>query len=238
MRVHPDWLVEPCEDKYVCNICTNLIDQFCVGCPEGHPYCRSCYVEALLPPREPCCPMCNHPTSLERLCRVRTFDDVVPNLQTRCMHGNHHVISSAEEDSAAGEFEASSSSSQVVASPHLPAKRLRSGAPVAPQRVIEFCAWVGRVDDLSNHLRVDCEHYAHDCIFKKDGCTMSLKRSEMIDHLLGGGDVIMCEYQAVGWAKSADVAAETEKILVPTTTQRLHPPHKNKSFSLSPPRIG
>ena len=86
MKIDPAWL-EDASDTAVCPVCSMVLDQPTVGCPEGHAFCRTCYVAALS--HSKACPLCRHPTDHERLTKCRPLEDLIGQLRIRCKHGSN-----------------------------------------------------------------------------------------------------------------------------------------------------
>ena len=84
MKIDPAWL-EDGKDMALCPLCLMVLDQPTVGCPEGHAFCRKCYVTELSHRKK--CPLCQHPTDSSRLQRCRPLEDLLAEMRVRRKHG-------------------------------------------------------------------------------------------------------------------------------------------------------
>ncbi|KAJ1469119.1 hypothetical protein T484DRAFT_1852777, partial [Baffinella frigidus] len=180
-RVDPGWLLEPCKDSFVCGICQMLIDEMCIGCTEGHGYCRHCYYQWMSDSAHRSCPTCKRVTTMGQLVRNRPFDELSAELLTRCKHGDHAVVASEEGAGASsGQPGASDALHRAVKVRKIGATAGEfAGAQAAPPRGI--CAWTGPVGAFSGHLDSECEFQMHTC--KNRHCPVSLHLQPMKEHV-------------------------------------------------------
>ena len=86
----PDW-IDPCllEDKVddsICALCFGVLAKPVSGCPEGHSFCRACYVKVLRRSNSRC-PTCRAPVYGEdELVPNRTAETLIAKLRVRCEH--------------------------------------------------------------------------------------------------------------------------------------------------------
>lgn len=64
LLIDPKWLEEG-KDLATCGVCKMVLEQPTTGCPEGHAFCRQCYVAELALSKQ--CPTCGHATKVKPL---------------------------------------------------------------------------------------------------------------------------------------------------------------------------
>ena len=82
--IDTSWLEEG-KEMAECPACLLVLEQPVAGCPEGHAFCRRCYLTWLGKKQE--CPTCSHATHCSQLQRCRPLEDLIGQLRTRCKHG-------------------------------------------------------------------------------------------------------------------------------------------------------
>lgn len=149
--IDPEWL----EDKFddcVCSSCFSVMFEPVSGCPEGHSFCRRCYMKMLEHKRE--CPTCRHPVEDEkRLVRNRPLEGVIAELRVRCMH--------APEESGnnfKGQFFGSRAADLALESAfaNLAVADAKQRVRKAAREGLGGCQWRGKVAELSAHLESCC----------------------------------------------------------------------------------
>ena len=70
-----------------CGLCFGIMRvEPASGCPEGHTFCRACFIQALVEKKE--CPACRRPVQGEhKLVRSRPLAGMISQLRLRCKHG-------------------------------------------------------------------------------------------------------------------------------------------------------
>ncbi|KAJ1494541.1 hypothetical protein T484DRAFT_1765258, partial [Baffinella frigidus] len=100
---HSSQWIDPCllEDKVedsICALCFGLLAKPVSGCPEGHSFCRVCYIKALRERR--LCPTCRHPADKSTLVANRTAENLIAQLRVRCEHAPKESVEEAGSPTA------------------------------------------------------------------------------------------------------------------------------------------
>ena len=190
MRIDPACL-EDGKDMAQCPVCRMVLNQPTVGCPEGHAFCRICYVESLS--RRKNCPMCNHNTDESKLVRCRPLEDLIGQLWVRCKHG---LEDGTEPESQRSKLEPLGSMGTDDVRKELEQRGLNSkGRRVklvallkehrqhhTGQGAAHLCSWRGRVCELAGHLAERCGHETVECPNSATGCMESVLRKDAARH--------------------------------------------------------
>jgi len=186
----PCWLVEKPPDDFICQVCMNVLQQPTSGCPEGHCYCKECYVKALQNiGGNRSCPSCRYPTCESRLVRCRPLENLVGKLQTRCANA---VLDTSELPAPAKR--AKTEEHEKMTAAQLRKKLVQEhGLKIAPgatrkedflallkQHHASGCGWVGAISGLSSHLAADCMLETVPC--SNAGCSATLQRRDLENH--------------------------------------------------------
>ena len=96
----PDFLEEASADC-VCALCFGVMVEPTSGCPDGHSFCRACYLQTLH--QRNSCPTCRHPVAADnsflqagtnstfKLVRNRPLENVISLLKMRCEHAEGEI---------------------------------------------------------------------------------------------------------------------------------------------------
>ncbi|KAJ1468361.1 hypothetical protein T484DRAFT_1855535 [Baffinella frigidus] len=185
----PCWLVEKPPDDYICQVCMNVLQQPTSGCPEGHCYCKECYVKILQNiGGNRSCPSCRFPTNVGKLVRCRPLENLVGMLQRRCANA---VLDASELPPVK---RARTEEHERMTAAQLRKKLVQEhGLKIAPgatrkedflallkQHHASGCGWVGAISGLSSHLAADCMLETVPCL--NAGCRAKLQRRDLENH--------------------------------------------------------
>ena len=169
-KIDPDWLLSQTgKENATCTLCTMVLEEATLGCPEGHVFCRECYLTWLDPTKQEStgtCPTCRHPTNASRLQRCpRQFEDFIAQQRCRCKYG-------PEQDEGVGGGGADPSPKRAKLGP-----AESSSADDLPDGL--GCKWKGRVCELAAHLATTCDYEPVGCAA---GCTELVPRKDASSH--------------------------------------------------------
>jgi len=198
MLIDPDWLeilVEK-KEKATCSVCLMVLEHPTSGCPEGHVFCRQCYVAELCKRKQ--CPTCRHSTDESRLQRNRPLEEFIGELPTRCKHGEGEGggKGGAAPQAKRAKLEPAESMSAEDLRTDLGRRGLsaigKKGELVArleEQRRSEAgveraqrCDWKGMVCELAGHLAESCGFEPVKCPNAVAGCKESVLRKDAARH--------------------------------------------------------
>ena len=189
-QIEPSWL-EDGKDVAACPVCMFVLEEPTSGCPEGHAFCRACYLKELS--RRKRCPSCRHDTDEKTLQRCRPLETLIGKLRLRCKHGPDEAGDGGGGGSGAPPLakRAKLSPAESMSADDLrkelgPETEGKKGELVAradavaegPQR----CAWRGRVCELAGHLSESCALEPVKCPNAEAGCKELMLRSVAARH--------------------------------------------------------
>ncbi|KAJ1478779.1 hypothetical protein T484DRAFT_1960447, partial [Baffinella frigidus] len=202
LLIDPKWLEEG-KDLATCGVCKMVLEQPTTGCPEGHAFCRQCYVAELALSKQ--CPTCGHATKESRLQMCRPLEGLIGQLRIRCMHG-------PEEEEGGGKGGAPPRAKrarlehakleplQSMSADDLRDELGRQGMATGGERgelvarldekrrndaggeEAQSCGWRGRVCELPGHLGESCAYERVACPNAVAGCKESMLRKDAALH--------------------------------------------------------
>ncbi|KAJ1494555.1 hypothetical protein T484DRAFT_1765324 [Baffinella frigidus] len=186
--IDPDWLEDKCEDCE-CSLCFGVMVEPASGCPEGHIFCKPCYVKELRERKR--CPACRHPVAGENnLVRSRPLESMIAKLRLLCEHAPKESEEQAVGPPAAKRAKLVPAASMTVEAlrEELRQRGLETAGskPELEARLEEDrtkgagCGWKGRVGELHAHLLGECQWAPVKC--PNQGCTETPLRKDLPEH--------------------------------------------------------
>jgi len=181
-------VLEEKSDYSVCGVCFGVMVEPASGCPEGHSFCRGCFVKVLRDQNK--CPTCRHPVKDERkLVRNRQLEGMISELKAHCEHAEGGKGKEAAGPSAAKRAKLAPAASMTAET--LKKELLHRGLETVGNKAemearLEEdrkqgagCKWKGRVGGLAAHL-LECQWVPVKC--PNEGCTESPPRKDLAEH--------------------------------------------------------
>ncbi|KAJ1494452.1 hypothetical protein T484DRAFT_1877599 [Baffinella frigidus] len=151
----PCWLVEKPPDDFICQVCMNVLQQPTSGCPEGHCYCKECYVKAL-----------------QNIGGNRSCPSELPAPAKRAKTEEHEKMTAAQLRKKLVQEHG------LKIAPG--ATRKEDFLALLKQHHASGCGWVGAISGLSSHLAADCMLETVPC--SNAGCSATLQRRDLENH--------------------------------------------------------
>jgi hypothetical protein len=187
--IDPDLLVQQCK-QCICDLCYGVIIKPVSGCPDGHSFCRACYVKALV--RNKSCPACRAVVQDENtLVPNRLAESFIDKLVIRCEHAYKQSADEANPPKRAKCAPLTVQALRAALTQHgLDSNGVKSELVARLEKYrkkASGCEWSGNVEDLTSHRGV--------CAWTKcpnTGCSASPLRTNL---LLEHGAI--CEHRKI-----------------------------------------